>query len=394
VTITPVIDDWRQRAEGLADQLAALGVLHDPAWRAAVCGVPRHVLVPHYYQQHGSTTQWQEVSGSDYRQREQWLTAIYSNTAVFTALAANDRGRAVGVSSTSQPSLMIRMLEALDVHEGMRVLEIGTGTGYNAALLAHRLGDGNVFSLDIDPELVNLARQRLASVGRHPCLAVLDGIDGWPAHIPYDRIIATCSVPRVPWKWAEQLTPDGLLLADLKAGTMAGNLVLLHRDTDRLEGRFLPKWAGFMPMRHHGQTPLPRQPKAPLAQQRYTPVPACPWTDNSVVWFLASLALPRGVRHGFTLDPRSRTPKAASVSAPDGSWCEVAMSVDDGGRRTVREGGPTQLWTEVEDAYRRFHDWSQPGWDRFGVTVTADQHKVWLDEPDNTVTALGVAPHI
>jgi protein-L-isoaspartate O-methyltransferase len=63
---------------------------------------------------------------------------------------------------------MIRMLEALDVHSGHRVLEIGTGTGYNAALLSHRLGDTQVFSVDIDADLVELASQRLARTGYHP----------------------------------------------------------------------------------------------------------------------------------------------------------------------------------------------------------------------------------
>lgn len=65
-------------------------------------------------------------------------------------------------------SLMARMLEALDVRDGDRVLEIGTGTGYNAALLCHRVGSHNVVSIDIDPALIAAARSRLASLGHHP----------------------------------------------------------------------------------------------------------------------------------------------------------------------------------------------------------------------------------
>src|SRR5947209_6463268 len=119
------------------------------------------------------------------------------------------------------PGLTTRMLETLDIHDGHRVLEIGTGTGYNAALLAHRLGDRNVFSVDVDTDLIAAARRRLAAVGCHPELAARDGIHGWPEHAPYHRIIATCAVPRVPWSWAQQLTPGGLLLTDLKIGTGA-----------------------------------------------------------------------------------------------------------------------------------------------------------------------------
>jgi protein-L-isoaspartate O-methyltransferase len=70
------------------------------------------------------------------------------------------------------------MLTLLDAHAGHRVLEIGIGTGYNAALLCHRLGSDNVASLDIDSELVDTARQRLAALGFHPALTVGDGAAG------------------------------------------------------------------------------------------------------------------------------------------------------------------------------------------------------------------------
>jgi len=93
---------------------------------------------------------------------------------------------------------MIRMLEALDIADGQRVLEIGTGTGYNAALLSHRLGDHFVHSVDIDPQRVEQARERITRLGYQPTLGTVDGAGGWPAHAPYDGIIATCSVPAIP----------------------------------------------------------------------------------------------------------------------------------------------------------------------------------------------------
>ena len=78
-------------------------------------------------------------------------------------------------SSSSLPALVLTMLEALEVTDGDRVLEIGTGSGYNAVLLCERLGSDRVTSVDIDPELVELARERLAANGYTPALAAVDG---------------------------------------------------------------------------------------------------------------------------------------------------------------------------------------------------------------------------
>ncbi|MGH3825303.1 MAG: methyltransferase domain-containing protein, partial [Pseudonocardiaceae bacterium] len=165
----------------------------------------------------------------------------------------------------------------------------------------------------------------MASIGCHPQLSTRDGIDGWPEHAPYDRIIATCSVPRIPWAWAAQLPIGGKLLADVKIGAGAGNLALLHRHHDRLEGRFTSRWAAFMGMRHAGDTIPSRTPKAETSHQRVTTTPTQPWNTHREVWLLACLNLPSAghLRYGHTLDPTTRTPKAATLSAPDGSWCEV-----------------------------------------------------------------------
>ncbi|MGO1048780.1 methyltransferase domain-containing protein [Crossiella sp. CA198] len=252
-----MIDDWTTHATQLADKLAADGALHDPRWRQALVTVPRHLLAPHFYRQTG--TEWHLIDGRDPAQREHWLSAVYSNTGLVTALA-EDNGQRVTRSSTTTPSLMVRMLEALELHDGHRVLEIGTGTGYNAALLSHRLTAANVCSVDVDQDLVDLARDRLAALGYRPTLTTADGVAGLPEHGPYDRIIATCALPGVPWSWAEQLRPDGLALVDIKRLLNAGNLVLLRRSEDRLEGQFLPKWATFMNMR---STAIPVGEKAP-----------------------------------------------------------------------------------------------------------------------------------
>lgn len=156
--------DWPARARRLAEKLAEDGDLHSPQWKSAVCAVPRHEFIPHYYRHDTGTrpATWQLVVPSDPSEVQAWLDLVYSDTTLITAVADYaERGVQIPVSSSSKPDLMVRMLEELDVTDGDRVLEIGTGTGYNAALLSHRLGSRNVFSVDVDPDLMATARLRL-----------------------------------------------------------------------------------------------------------------------------------------------------------------------------------------------------------------------------------------
>jgi protein-L-isoaspartate O-methyltransferase len=106
--------------------MAAESVLHTPAWRAAVEEVPRYVFVPRFYVQQSSGG-WVETAEGD----DGCLESVYRNEPLITALAVASNGNRVTVSSSTKPGLMVRMLEAMDVRDEHRVLEIGTGTGYN-----------------------------------------------------------------------------------------------------------------------------------------------------------------------------------------------------------------------------------------------------------------------
>ncbi|AEM88726.1 protein-L-isoaspartate O-methyltransferase family protein [Streptomyces violaceusniger] len=117
----------------------------------------------------------------------------------------------------SNPSVIHRELRALDVHEGMRVLEIGTGSGYSGALLSQLVGDeGRVVSLDINAFLAKWANRihderGLTNIGCRPA----DGQLGWPEDAPYDRIIAWATPPLLPATWMDQLAADGSVVAPL-----------------------------------------------------------------------------------------------------------------------------------------------------------------------------------
>ncbi|HEX5349959.1 MAG TPA: methyltransferase domain-containing protein, partial [Pseudonocardiaceae bacterium] len=168
--MTATTAPWRDLAHRLADEMAAEDALRTPAWRDAVEEIPRHLFVPRFYvQQPGG--EWTETTNED----DEWLAAVYRNEPLITDLAVAANGNRVTVSSSTKPGLMVRMLEALGVDDEHRVLEIGTGTGYNAGLLSHRLGADRVYSVDIGASLVNTARDRLAQLGLAPTLSVAHG---------------------------------------------------------------------------------------------------------------------------------------------------------------------------------------------------------------------------
>jgi protein-L-isoaspartate(D-aspartate) O-methyltransferase len=124
-------------------------------------------------------------------------------------------GRAI--SSISQPSMIAAMLEMLEVQPGSSILEIGTGSGYNAALLATLAGvSGHVVTVEIEDQLATEARSHLSSAGFDMVdVHVGDGRAGWRACSPYDRIIVTASSPGPEQSWVEQLADAGRMVVPL-----------------------------------------------------------------------------------------------------------------------------------------------------------------------------------
>ncbi len=208
-----------RRLEELAEELTVSGDLCNPEWRRAFLAVRRHVFVPRYWhdEEPGAfPARWRMVDNAT-RDHQEWLDAVYSNRTLATELTGTPALAGGGMhpqvtSSTTMPGLVMAMLEDLDVADGMRVLEIGTGTGYNAALLCERLGDVNVTSIDFDPELVALADVRLAHHGYDDEhlgteLATPDG-SSWAVvhHTPDDIGHPTRQAgPRRLWDELEQL---------------------------------------------------------------------------------------------------------------------------------------------------------------------------------------------
>jgi protein-L-isoaspartate(D-aspartate) O-methyltransferase len=155
------------------------------------------------------------------------------------------------ISSLSQPQIVVATLELLDVHPGQRVLEVGTGSGYNAGLLRVLVGvHGEVISLELDRDLAQQAQQTLDAIG---CVGVrvevADGSEGYRSRAPYDRIVVTTGAPEIYAAWIEQLVDRGRLvvpIVDRRSGV--GSLFLFEkREGELIELAKSP--CGFLPMR-------------------------------------------------------------------------------------------------------------------------------------------------
>ena len=124
--------------------------------------------------------------------------------------AYSDRPLSIGYGQTiSAPSMVAIMLEALDLKEGQKVLEIGTGSGYNAALIAEIVGDENLISIERIPEIAQMGKDNLKKAGYSVKVFTGDGTMGYEAEAPYDRIIVTAASPRIPPPLVEQLKVEG-----------------------------------------------------------------------------------------------------------------------------------------------------------------------------------------
>lgn len=127
--------------------------------------------------------------------------------------AALDRPLPIGMGQTiSQPSLVLQMTALLQPDKNCRVLEIGTGSGYQTALLA--MAAGEVYTVERIPELSEKAQRRLNALGlANVRYRVGDGSDGWPEHAPFDRVIVTAGAGSMPEPLIDQLKPDGIAVA-------------------------------------------------------------------------------------------------------------------------------------------------------------------------------------
>ena len=226
----------------LVATLEKRGCIRSPAVRRALLSVPRELFVP-------------EIA------RREGLERVYADVALVTRTSP----QGVPLSSSSQPAIMAEMLENLEIGPGLRVLEIGTGTGYNAAVLSKLVRpSGTVTSVEVEADLAETAESALLAGGYPVTVVVGDAHTVVNAdHGAYDRIMLTASSDHLPKRWRDALVDGGLLELPLRLPASAGGeqlVVTLRRDGDRLRSVAITP-GGFMNLRHPGgEEPSPRPP--------------------------------------------------------------------------------------------------------------------------------------
>ncbi|MGW1888220.1 ATP-grasp peptide maturase system methyltransferase [Streptomyces sp. NPDC001970] len=373
----PDTDAARLR-EAMVKTLAQDGVLTDPAWRAAAEAVARHRFVPGFYlpaderDAHGLTV-WEPVTAAlDYGR---WLTAAYSDTTLITQFDGDEpdwkqstvRHGGAPTSSSTLPSLVVRMWSDSDVQEGHTILEIGTGTGYSTALACEHLGSAAVTSIEVDPHRLEAAASALYGCGYTPTLAVADGLYGYWPEARYDRIVAACSFRAVPPALLAQARPGGKILLTL-SGWLYGyaRVLLTVADNGIAEGPLLPGTVSFMPARTHAAPALgnPAHWAAGLPNMpriaRHSPDRISAATEEAFhLRFLAQSAVPDA----------QLTTVGDIVHLVDVVTGSAAMLTPNNGAWEVREGGPVPLWERIERVLDAYDAADRPGPEAFTLHV-------------------------
>ena len=359
-------------------------------WWPALAAVPRHRYIPDLVwinnDGNGPTLLPLHRDGDPQRR----LELAYADDAVITQI---DDGRPIGpglsgtmpTSSASSPIMVAVMLAAQDAVPGYRVLEIGTGTGYNAALLSYRLGAQHVTSVEIDRKVAAQARKALSDTGYGEVSVITgDGALGHPAGAPYDRIIATAAVHHIPYSWVEQTRPSGRVLLPW-ANSYTGALVTMTVDDHGCAVGGIVAESSFMWLREQRER---RGPVAAVvgADEDRTEVSA---TDLHPYWvtgdrdaqFAVGQRVPQCQWRYWPYDEKDGAAVLWLLAPESRSWAKLTHLTPDASddEFPVRQYGPRRLWDEVEAAHAWWVQRGKPGADRWQFTITPEGQRIELD---------------
>ncbi|MFJ5121013.1 methyltransferase domain-containing protein [Kitasatospora sp. NPDC088548] len=336
--------NWQHHAAALAERATE----PDSRWRAAVADTPRHTLLPNWWE--NGPEGWTLHKGED--DPERWARVAYGNESAVTSVGGHhadhaepgDHPTGLPTSSATLAALVVKMLRHGRINQGHDLLDIGTGAGGLTAYAALRLGSGHVTSVDVDPYLVDAARDRLAALGLHPAFAAVDATGPLPGD--HDRIVSTVGVRPVPASWLAALRKGGRLVTTIRDTALI--LTAWKTPDGGARGHIERDRAGFMGTRHGANYPpgpaelfrTAREAEGEsITTGRY---PVSDVREAWETWSFLSVSVP-GIEYDFEERAGSRT---AYLVHRDGSWARAtAVRFEP---PIVHQAGPQRLWTELE----------------------------------------------
>lgn len=284
------------------------------------------------------------------------------------------------------PTIVAIMLGHLEAHPGYTVLEIGTGTGYHAALLAHRLGAQAVTTIEVDAELADRARRALIGAGFGDVTVVTgDGAEGLAPRAPYDRVISTAAVQRVPYPWVAQTRPGGLIVTPWGSEYENGNLLVLDVEGQGVATGRIVDTASFMWLREQRsrQAWVSRvvhdEDQPEVRSSELHPYRLAGHRD---VCTAIGLRVPRCHHRYWPADEDDPEGTLWLIDPESRSWASLRHHPERPGRYPVRQFGPRMLFDEVESAYRWWVDLGEATVDRWKLTVCSEGQRMWLSGED------------
>lgn len=371
--MSSILDDGRLLTDSrvrLTQQIDRGGVVLSSRLAEAFLNIPRHPFVPVFYRRDGERFVPWRITDGDARA---WLAAVYEDDSLITEVddvhaehASPEGLTGVPTSSSTAPSLMADMLDALDVNEGDEVYEAGAGSGYNAALLCHLAGDKHVTTVDRSSRLTDMARARLRATGYDPLVIHGDATHDFPLGAMYDRITATASVPRVPHEWLSRLRPGGIMVVPVKRTLAGGMVIRLTKLSDgTATGHVLHTPAAFMPLKSGSEAspPVPDIADGRRSDTELSGRVLDDWTFS----FFAQLHMPTGLMRAYARNGDGHHVTMLHDPA-DGSTTRV-QDVPEG-RPFVLSVGPRDLWQPIEAAYDLWRSLNRPRREWFTVEAT------------------------
>jgi protein-L-isoaspartate O-methyltransferase len=355
-------------------------------WTEAMNAMPRDRFVPSViYDLQRGRTPGDLVPIERSQEPQQWARLVGEDDAVIIQVddghpLPDGSGQEV-TSSASQPSVVLGMLDALDAHPGNTVLEISTGTGWNAALLASVIGAENVVTVEIDEQLAERARTALASAG-YGAVQVLaaDAARTLPDG-RFDRIIATVGVSSVPFGWITALDENGRLVVPLNNPYQPPGVAVLTRHNDAATGS-LAGPAQFMALRSER---VPRR-----SVTGFTPVGTHTVRMTDLHPYVLAGNRDTAVAIGQRVSGVHRIWRPAGedtgclwLYAPT-EQSIATLDMLHNGRLEVEQTGDRQLFNEVEAAHHWWLAQGKPTTQDWTITIHRDEQHLELRKQTTT----------